>query len=81
MSEAAELRECPFCAGEARLNGIWDVGQTQYKIRIECSDCGCRTKEVRIRYIDADAMEGKIRKAVEDLSEIWNGRHRKQRQR
>ena len=36
MKDKTQLKPCPFCGGQARLNG-------SYYFDVECTECGIRT--------------------------------------
>lgn len=41
------LRECPFCGGEAKMQFGWPAQQKKQKmVFVKCKSCGCKTKTV-----------------------------------
>ena len=56
----SELRECPFCGGEAELVNYGLTGKFEV---VQCVDCGART-----RVFDPDIKRG------ESVIEAWNRR-------
>ena len=66
----AQLRECPFCGGKAKLKrGLPNLGtsKTEWAL-VQCLSCFCRTPTVRPNKGESDAAAN--RRAVE----LWNRR-------
>ena len=59
----SELKRCPFCGGEARLQKINKHG-AYYVI---CKTCGCRTPKYQHRFTSKEERQ-------EDAIEAWNTR-------
>lgn len=71
MHEFNDIKNCPFCGGEAKLvpkSKTYFKGNQEYTCWIECKQCHCRSG--RFLFIQYDSTHEARMKAVE----AWNSR-------
>ena len=69
-----ELKECPFCGGEAYLeksSRVYYKGKTAKAAYVRCTDCEARTGKVMISDYGCTSHS---KDAEEKAVEVWNRR-------
>ena len=66
-----DLKQCPFCGGEAKLYSNFSTKADHYYIYVQCATCYARGKTVKSQYPAAIGINGT---AGQEAISAWNRR-------